>query len=161
MDKFGKTGVVPPPEKPELPATRGVVPSPDTEHVCSHASAEATQNRVLFCHWEKDGRRGGTLPHKTPPFYSSQIGLQRIKERILWIKNTTLIICYWLYNWTGCVSSSPQSNKKLKTQFLITQKINFNGKLADILESFPVLVYRTCELIIYLKIITIIHELVH
>lgn len=107
MDKFGKTGVVPPPEKPELPATRGVVPSPDTEHICSHASAEATQDRVLFCHWEKDGRRGGTLPHKTPPFYSSQIGLQRIKERILWMKNTTLIICYWLYNWTGCVSASP------------------------------------------------------
>lgn len=83
MDEFGKTGVVPPPEKPELPATRGVVPSPDTEHVCSHASAEATQDGVLFCHREKDGRRRGTLPHKTPPFYSSQISLQRKRENLV------------------------------------------------------------------------------
>lgn len=81
MDKFGKTGVVPPPEKPELPATRGVVPPPDTEHICSHASAEATQDGVLFCHREKDGRRGGTLPHKTPPFYASQISLRRTREK--------------------------------------------------------------------------------
>lgn len=33
MDKFSKTGVIPPPEQPELSATRGVVPSPHTKHI--------------------------------------------------------------------------------------------------------------------------------
>lgn len=160
MDKFSKTGVVPPPEKPELPATQGVVPSPDTEHVCSHASAEATQDGVLFCQREKDGRRGGTLPHKTPPFYSSQIGLRGTRERILWINNPTLITSYWLYNQNGCVFSYPQSNKKPMTQFLIQFKLR-SPRLADVLGSFAILVCSTCDLTIHHESKTIMHELVH
>lgn len=80
VDKLGETRVVPPPEEPELPATWGVVPSPHTQDICSEAAAETTQDRVLLCHWEKDGRRGGSLPHKTPPFDPSQIGLQEEEE---------------------------------------------------------------------------------
>lgn len=80
MDKLGKTGVIPPPEKPELSATRGVVPSPHAQHICRQASAETTQDRVLLGHREKDGRRGGSLPHETPPFDSSQIGLKRKRK---------------------------------------------------------------------------------
>lgn len=80
MDKLCETRVVAPPEEPELSPTRGVVPSPHTQDICSEAAAETTQDRVLLCHWEKDGRRGGTLPHKTPPFDSSQIGLQEEEE---------------------------------------------------------------------------------
>lgn len=74
MDKLCETRVVPPPEEPELSPTWGVVPSPHTQDICSEAAAETTQDRVLLCHWEKDGRGGGPLPHKTPPFDSSQIG---------------------------------------------------------------------------------------
>lgn len=52
MDKLSETGVIPPPEKPELSATRGVVPSPHTQHICRQASAETTQDRVLLSHRE-------------------------------------------------------------------------------------------------------------
>lgn len=76
VDKLRKTGVVAPPEKPELSATRSVVPSPHAQHVRRQASAETTQDRVLLGHGEKDGRRGGSLPHKSPPFYPSQISLK-------------------------------------------------------------------------------------
>lgn len=83
MDKLGETGVIPPPEKPELSATRGVVPPPHTQHICRQASAETTQDRVLLSHREKDGRRGGSLPHKTAPFNSSQIGLKEEEKKTI------------------------------------------------------------------------------
>lgn len=76
MDKLCKTGVITPPEEPELSATRGLVPPPNTQHICRQASAETAQDRVLLSHREKDWRGGGSLPHKTPPFYSSQISLK-------------------------------------------------------------------------------------
>lgn len=55
VDKLCKTGVIPPPEEPELSATRGVVSPPHAQHVRRQASAEATQDRVLLGHGEQDG----------------------------------------------------------------------------------------------------------
>lgn len=87
VDKLRETGVIPPPEKPKLPATPGLVPSPHTQHICSQASAETTQDGVLLSR-EQDGRRGGSLPHKTPPFYSGQISLKEDEEEVVRKLNT-------------------------------------------------------------------------
>lgn len=80
MDKLSETGVIPPPEEPELPATRGVVPPPHTQHIRCQASAEAAQDGVLLGHREKDGRRSGPLPHETPPLYARQVSLREEEE---------------------------------------------------------------------------------
>lgn len=114
MDQLGKTGVIPPPEKPELSTTRGVVSSPHAQHIRRQASAETTQDWVLLGHGEKDGRRCGSLPHKTPPFYSSQISLKR-KEKNNVRMNTqhsctalsqsSVVDC--ITQWVGVCVSSP------------------------------------------------------
>lgn len=135
MDKLGKTGVIPPPEKPELSATRGVVPSPHTQHICRQASAETTQDRVLLGHREKNGRWGGSLPHKTPPFYPGQISLWREKQ---WENEhrhycTALIICCWQHNSVNVWVSAPahiqcSSIEQLQTALPVTQKITSSEK---------------------------------
>lgn len=51
VDKLRETGVIPPPEKPKLPATPGLVPSPHTQNICGQASAETAQDGVLLG-WE-------------------------------------------------------------------------------------------------------------
>lgn len=75
VDELCETGVIPPPEEPELPPTLGVVSPPNAQHVGCQASAKTVQNWVLLSKREKDGRGGGSLPHKPSPLYSSQIRL--------------------------------------------------------------------------------------
>lgn len=75
MDELCETGVIPPPEEPELPATLGVVSPPHAQHIGCQASAKTVQNWVLLSKREKDGRGGRSLPHKASPLYSSQIRL--------------------------------------------------------------------------------------
>lgn len=132
VDKLSETWVVPPPEQPELSATRGVVPSPHTQHICSEAAAETTQDRVLLCHWEKDGRRGGSLPHKTPPFDSSQIGLgRRRRRRKNKFKNKSFIANHLLLAAQLLCVFLPlrvKGGEQLKTAFPIKQRISLNGK---------------------------------
>lgn len=84
MDQVSKVGVIPPPEYPELPAPRPLVPAPDAEHVGLEAAAEAAQDGILLCDREQDGGRRWALPHVALPFNPSEISLggQRTAVRL-------------------------------------------------------------------------------
>lgn len=74
VDELRETGVVAPPEEPELAASGAVVPPPHAQHVRRQTPAEAAQNGVLLRDGEQDGRGRGPLPHEASPFDPSQIG---------------------------------------------------------------------------------------
>lgn len=76
VDEIDKVGVVPPPEEPKFPSALPLAAPPHAQHICLQAAAEAAEDGVLFRHWEDDGCRGGTLPHKPLPFDPCQVSLQ-------------------------------------------------------------------------------------
>lgn len=71
MDQVSKVGVIPPPEYPELPAPRPLVPALDTEHVGLETAAEAAQDGILLRDREENGGRCWALPHVALPFNPS------------------------------------------------------------------------------------------